>query len=96
MCCRALTADRSGAGATVEAADWAVRAAGCANAHAHIHALAAFLLPLAGRHDEAELWLATIRRSRPSYRFADFRAAYRFEPDAIALFRDGAARIGVD
>lgn len=78
------------------AADWAVRAAGCANAHAHIHALAAFLLPLAGRHDEAEFWLAAIRRSRPNYSFTDFLAAYRFKPDAIALFRDGAARIGVD
>ncbi|MFT4103138.1 MAG: hypothetical protein QM674_19310 [Burkholderiaceae bacterium] len=78
------------------AADWAVRGARCANAHAHIHALAAFLLPFAGRMQDAWHWLAQIRRQRPGYRFDDFRAAFHFEPDAQSMFREGARRLGVD
>jgi DNA-binding SARP family transcriptional activator len=76
-----------------EAADWAVKAAARPNAHAHIQAIAAYSLALAGRLEEAHAHLAAIRRTRPSYRIEDFLAAFQFTPEAVALFRKGAARL---
>lgn len=78
-----------------EAADWGVRGASRPNAHAHVLAIAAYSLALAGRIDEARAYLATIHRALPGYRIGDFLTAMRFHPDAAALFRKGANRIGI-
>ncbi len=77
-----------------EAADWAVKAMRRPNAHVHILAIATCCLALAGRNEEAHTAAASIRRARPDYRIGDFLAAFRFAPDAVALFRQGAERIG--
>jgi len=79
-----------------EAADWAVKAAARPNAHAHILAIAAQCLALAGRLDEARSFIASVHKSLPHYRIDDFLAAFRFSPDAAALFRTGAKRIGLE
>ena len=79
-----------------EAADWAVKAAARPNAHAHILAIAAYCLALAGRLDEARAHMAAIRKTLPGYRVDDFLAAMQFAPEGAALFREGAKRIGMD
>jgi DNA-binding SARP family transcriptional activator len=76
-----------------EAADWGVKAAARPNAHAHILAIAAFSLALAGRLDEAGTWLASIRKSLPRYRVDDFLSAMQFAPEGEKLFREAAKRI---
>jgi hypothetical protein len=76
-----------------EAAEWAVKAAARPNAHAQIQAIAAFALALAGRLDEARVYLAAIRRTLPHYGVDDFLTAMRFPPEGERLFRDGAKRI---
>ena len=73
--------------------EWALKAAARPNAHAIILAIAAHCLALAGRLDEARTFAAAIRRTRPDYRAEDFLGTFRFEPDAVALFRQGARRI---
>ena len=79
-----------------EAAEWALKAAARPNAHAIILAIAAHCLALAGRLDEARGFAATIRKTLPNYRGDDFIGTFHFEPDAEALFRQGARRIGLD
>ena len=79
-----------------EAAEWAVKAAARPNAHEHIRAIAAICLALAERHEEARALLASIRRTRPDYRVDHFLAAFQFEPDAVALYRKGAKRLGLE
>src|SRR5262245_51434038 len=79
-----------------EAAEWAVKAAARPNAHEHIRAIAAICLSLADRREEARALLASIRRTRPHYRVDDFLAAFQFEPDAVALYRKGAKRLGLE
>jgi hypothetical protein len=78
-----------------EAADWALKAAARPNAHIIIMAIAAFCLGLAGRVEEGRAFAALIRQSRPDYAVDAFLASFRFEPDAAARFREGAARIGL-
>ena len=78
-----------------EAADWAVKAAARPNAHEHIRAIAAFCLALADRREEARVLVASIHRTRPNYRVDDFLAAFQFDPDAVALYREGAKRVGM-
>jgi DNA-binding SARP family transcriptional activator len=78
-----------------EAADWGVKAAARPNAHAHILAIAAFSLALAGRLDEARAYLASIHKSLPRYRVDDFLTAMQFAPEGERLFREGAKRIGM-
>lgn len=78
-----------------EAADWGAKAAARPNAHAHILAIAAFSLALAGRLDEARAHLAAIHKTRPRYGLDDFLAAFRYAPESAALFRKGAKRIGL-
>ena len=78
-----------------EAADWAVKAAARPNAHAHILAIAAYCLALAGSLDEARAYVAAIHKTLPRYRVADFLRAFRFDPHGAALFRKGARRIGM-
>jgi len=78
-----------------EAADWGMKAAARPNAHAHILAIAALSLALAGRLDEARAQFASIRRTLPRYRVDDFLTAMRFAPEGERLFREGAKRIGM-
>jgi DNA-binding SARP family transcriptional activator len=78
-----------------EAADWGMKAAARPNAHAHILAIAALSLALAGRLDEARAQLVSIRRTLPRYRVDDFLTAMRFAPEGERLFREGAKRIGM-
>ena len=79
-----------------EAAEWALKAAARPNAHAIILAIAAHCLALAGRLDEAHAFAASIRKLLPQYCADDFIGTFRFTPDAAALFRQGAKRIGLD
>ncbi|EHK59133.1 transcriptional regulator family 1 [Mesorhizobium alhagi CCNWXJ12-2] len=76
-----------------EAADWAVKAAARPNAFAHIRAIAAFSLALAGRLDEARVHLASIHKTLPLYRVDDLITAMQFDPHGAALFREGAKRL---
>jgi TolB-like protein/Tfp pilus assembly protein PilF len=78
-----------------EAADWGIKAAARPNAHAHILAIAAFSLALAGRLDDARVYLASVRKMLPRYGVDDFFAAFQFAPESAALFRKGAKRIGI-
>jgi DNA-binding SARP family transcriptional activator/tetratricopeptide (TPR) repeat protein len=70
-----------------EAADWAVQATSRPNAHAHILAIAAECLALAGRRDEARRFVARIRENLPGYSVRDFLRAFRFDPEVDRLFR---------
>ena len=79
-----------------EAADWGIKAAARPNAHAHIQAIAAFCLALAGRPDEARVHIAAIHKRLPSYRLGDFFAAMQFAPEGAALFRKAAKRLGIE
>lgn len=76
-----------------EAADWGVKAAARPNAHAHILAIAAFSLALAGRLDAGQAYLASIHTTRPQYTVDDFLTAMQFSPEGAALYRDGARRL---
>jgi DNA-binding SARP family transcriptional activator len=78
-----------------EAADWATQAAARPNAHAHIRAIAAFALALAGRRDQAQAQLGEIRRALPRYRVDDFFAAMQIDAEGTKLFRQGAKALGV-
>lgn len=78
-----------------EAAEWALKAAARPNAHVIILSIAAHCLALAGRLDEAKTFAAAIRKTLPGYRADDFIDTFRFDPDATALFKLGAKRIGL-
>ena len=79
-----------------EAAAWAVKAAARPNAFAHIHAIAAFSLALAGSLEQAHAHAAAIRRAAPGYGLSEFLLAFPFEPQGEALFRKGAKLIGME
>jgi Flp pilus assembly protein TadD len=76
------------------AAASAVKAAARPNAHAHILAIAAYCLALAGRLEEARTYMAAIHRKQPGYGLGDFFSAMQFAPDGAALFRKAAKRLG--
>ncbi len=78
-----------------EAAEWAIKAAARPNAHVIILAIAAHCLGLTGRIEEGRAFAAAIHTTQPQYRVDDFLGTFRFAPDAAALFRQGAARIGL-
>jgi DNA-binding SARP family transcriptional activator/tetratricopeptide (TPR) repeat protein len=78
-----------------EAAEWGTKAAARPNAHAHILAIAAFSLALAGRLDEARTHLASIHATLPRYRVDDFLTAMQFAPEGQQLFREAAKRLGL-
>jgi DNA-binding SARP family transcriptional activator len=78
-----------------EAAAWGVRAATRPNAFPHIRGIAAYSLALAGALDEARVYAAQIRRTLPRYGIADFLAAFQFDAEGEALFREGARRVGM-
>jgi tetratricopeptide (TPR) repeat protein len=77
-----------------EAAMWAQKAAARPNAHMHVVAIAAHCLALAGRVDDARMYTARIRSVVPNYGTDDFLTAFRFSPDAQALFRSCARKVG--
>ena len=77
------------------AAEWGVRAANRPNAHAHIQAIAALSLALAGRLDDARARVAAARRAKPGYTFADFLRAFRVDADTERLFQSAAKRVGM-
>lgn len=76
-----------------EAAEWAMKASNRPNAHAHIHAIAAYALALAGRLDEARAKLGIVRTSLPHYDVDAFLTAMKFSADDEAFFRNAAKRI---
>jgi DNA-binding SARP family transcriptional activator/Tfp pilus assembly protein PilF len=78
-----------------EAAEWAMKSAARPNAHQHIMAIAACILGLAGRLEDANTYKARIHERVPDYAMADFLAAFRFSPDAAAVFKQGGQRIGI-
>ncbi|MEO8159043.1 MAG: transcriptional regulator [Betaproteobacteria bacterium] len=78
-----------------EAAQWAVKAAARPNAHAHILGIAAYSLALAGSLDEARTHAGAIRKTLPDYTVSDFLAAFHFDAQGTASFREGARRIGM-
>jgi DNA-binding SARP family transcriptional activator/Flp pilus assembly protein TadD len=78
-----------------EAAVWAVNAINRPNAHIHVRAIAAHCLAAAGRVDEARSVTALIHAEHPNYRVDDYLTAFRFSPDAAALFRQSAKMIGI-
>ncbi|MEZ5934788.1 MAG: transcriptional regulator [Alphaproteobacteria bacterium] len=77
------------------ACDWALKAAGRPNAHAHTRAIAALCLATADRLDEARDFTDLIHQTQRDYGIDDFIAAFRFAPDAIALFKQAAQCIGI-
>ena len=77
-----------------EAADWAVKAVARPNAHVHIKGIAIHCLAMAGRDDEARAIVASIHETMPNYRCDEFLSAFRFAPDAEALIRKSAKRVG--
>ena len=78
-----------------EAAEWAIKAAARPNAHQHIMAIAAFSLGLAGRIEDANEYKARIRERVPDYAMTDFLAAFRFSPEAEALFKQAGKKVGI-
>jgi TolB-like protein len=79
-----------------QAVEWALRATGRPNAHAHILAIAAQCLALAGRRDEARTFVTRVRERVPTYGIEEFLRAFRFAPDVADLFRQAARQIGFD
>ena len=78
-----------------EAAEWALKSAARPNAHQHIMAIAALTLSMAGRVQEADTYKTRIHQRVPDYAMADFLAAFRFSPDAAALYEHAGQRIGI-
>jgi hypothetical protein len=58
-------------------------------------AIAAFTLGLAGRIEEASVYKTRIRERVPNYTLKDYLAAFRYSPDAAAVFSAGAKKIGI-
>jgi TolB-like protein len=79
-----------------EAADWAVKATGRPNAHAHILAIAAECMALLNRRDEGRKLVARIRERVPGYGVEHFLRAFRFDADTERLLRAGALQIDLD
>jgi TolB-like protein/Tfp pilus assembly protein PilF len=78
-----------------EAADWAVKAARRPNAHAHILAIAALALSLAGRIEEARLQVQSIRLRYAGYNLGNFFSAFHILPANKNVYQDGAKLIGL-
>jgi hypothetical protein len=58
-------------------------------------AIAAMILGLADRIEEANTYKAKIRERVPNYSMGDFLAAFRYSPEAAAMFTAGARKIGM-
>jgi hypothetical protein len=72
----------------------ALQAASRPNAHAHIQAIAAYCLGLAGRVDDARDYLGRLHRTMPGYGIDDFLRAMQFTPEGERMFRGSAKAIG--
>jgi DNA-binding SARP family transcriptional activator/Tfp pilus assembly protein PilF len=70
-----------------EAAEFGAKGAARPNAHVHILAMAAYLSALAGRTDDAKGFFASTQTLSPGYDFDDLIRAFRFEPEAHAMFK---------
>jgi tetratricopeptide (TPR) repeat protein len=79
-----------------QAAAWAIKAAARPNAFAHIHAIAAYTLALAGDLKQAQTYVANARRTRPDYGLSKFLCTFTFEPEAEVLFRRAAKLVGME
>jgi hypothetical protein len=77
-----------------EAADFGIKAAARPNAFAHIKAIAAYSLALAGRVDEGRAYLAAIHKELPRYGVKDLITAMQFDPQGAALFQKAARLLG--
>ena len=77
-----------------EAAEWGVKAAGRPNAHAHILAIAAFSLALAGRREDARAYLDTIHQALPGYSAKDLVATMQLDAARTSLFHKAAKLLG--
>jgi TolB-like protein len=60
---------------------WAEQGVAAPNAHVHIRTIAALANELAGRHETAQRWAATVRRNDPGYSQQKFLAAFPFRDD---------------
>jgi len=78
-----------------EASEWAIKAAARPNAHQHIMTIAALTLGLAGRIEEANEYKTRIRQRVPDYAMTDFLAAFRYSPEAEALFKQAGKKVGI-
>jgi TolB-like protein/DNA-binding SARP family transcriptional activator len=78
-----------------EAVEWALKATGRPNAHAHIVAIAASTLALTNRPAEAQKLVARIRERLPSYDVDSFLRAFRFDRDTEDLLRHSARTSGL-
>lgn len=76
-----------------EAADWGIKAASRPNAFAHIKAIAAYSLALAGRRDEARAYLADIHKELPGYAVKDLITAMQFDPAGAKVFREAEKQL---
>jgi len=78
-----------------EGARWAVKAAERPNAFAHMQAIAACCLALAGSLEQARAHVVAVRRTSARYTLKDFFTAFPFGADGEALFRRGARLVGL-
>lgn len=77
-----------------EAAEWSVKAASRPNAHAHIFAIAAYSLVLAGRLEEARQHLAEIHKKQPRYSVENLLSSMKFDEGMAQIIRKAAKCIG--
>jgi TolB-like protein len=78
-----------------EASEWVVKAADRPNAHAHIRAMAALILALAGALTEARARMGALRSEAPSYALGDFFSAFDLDDKGKTLFQRAAGLIGM-
>lgn len=78
-----------------QAANWAEKAAMRPNAHAHILAIAALALSLAGRIDEARAHVGSIHQRQAGYDVNNFFSAFHILPMDKVRYQDGAKLIGL-
>ena len=65
------------------------------NAHIFILATAAFCQVLAGRIEEAGVFVRAIRAARPRFSVDEYLNAFQFSAEAAGLFRQAAGKIGM-
>jgi DNA-binding SARP family transcriptional activator len=76
-----------------EAADWGIKAAARPNAFAHIKAIAAYSLALAGRIEEGRAYQAAVHKELPGYGAKDLITAMQFDAAGTALFREAEKQL---
>ena len=79
-----------------EAVAWALKAAHCPNAHAHILAIAVECLSLVNRRDDARRLAARIRERTPTDNLGVLLRAFHFDRDTETLLHHSARTIGFD